>query len=300
MAGGLVALLDDVAALAKLAAASVDDVAAAAGRASVKAAGVVVDDTAVTPRYVQGLAADRELPIIKQIALGSLRNKLLIILPAALLLSQFMPGCSTPILMLGGTYLCYEGAEKVWEKVAGHEEPRDACRRGEDDAREDDGHRRHPHRLHPLGRDHGHLAQGGHGRAVRVAGVILVLVAIGITVLVYGVVGAHREDGRHRPDLAGARVGAARSASAAAWSRGCRSCCRRCRRSASSRCSGSVATSCSSGSTSSAGTRLYDLVHHVEEAVRVVAASVGSSAGSSTPSPRRSSASSSARSWSPS
>ena len=91
MAGGLVGLLDDVAALAKLAAASVDDVGAAAGRASVKAAGVVVDDAAVTPRYVRGLAADRELPIIKKIAIGSLRNKLLFILPVALLLSEFLP-----------------------------------------------------------------------------------------------------------------------------------------------------------------------------------------------------------------
>lgn len=126
MPGGLVALLDDVAALAKLAAASVDDVGAAAGRASAKAAGVVVDDTAVTPRYVHGLTAERELPIIKRIALGSLRNKLLIILPAALLLSQFLPWLLTPILMLGGTYLCFEGAEKIWEKIAHHEEAHDA------------------------------------------------------------------------------------------------------------------------------------------------------------------------------
>ena len=91
MAGGLVGLLDDVAALAKLAAASIDDVGAAAGRASAKAAGVVVDDTAVTPAYVRGLAADRELPIIKRIATGSLRNKLLIIVPVALLLSAVAP-----------------------------------------------------------------------------------------------------------------------------------------------------------------------------------------------------------------
>ena len=122
MAGGLVALLDDIAALAKLAAASVDDVGAAAGRASAKAAGVVVDDTAVTPRYVHGFEPERELPIIKRIAIGSLRNKLLIILPVALLLSQFIPWLLTPILMVGGTYLCYEGAEKIWEKVSGHHE----------------------------------------------------------------------------------------------------------------------------------------------------------------------------------
>jgi predicted DNA repair protein MutK len=86
----------------------------------VKATGVVVDDTAVTPRYVQGFTADRELPIIRRIAVGSLRNKLLVILPVALLLSQFIPWALTPILMIGGAYLCYEGAEKVWEKVTGH------------------------------------------------------------------------------------------------------------------------------------------------------------------------------------
>ena len=113
MAGGLVGLLDDVAALAKLAAASIDDVGAAAGRASVKAAGVVVDDTAVTPAYVHGLAADRELPIIRKIATGSLRNKLLFILPVAILLSEIAPTLVEVILMIGGTYLCYEGAHKV-------------------------------------------------------------------------------------------------------------------------------------------------------------------------------------------
>ena len=120
MAGGLAALLDDIAALAKLAAASVDDVTAAAGRASAKAAGVVIDDTAVTPRYVHGFSADRELPIIRRIAVGSLRNKLLFILPAALLLSQFLPWLLTPILMVGGTYLAFEGAEKLYELVSGH------------------------------------------------------------------------------------------------------------------------------------------------------------------------------------
>jgi predicted DNA repair protein MutK len=114
-----VALFDDVAVLARAAAASIDDIGAAAGRASVKAAGVVVDDTAVTPQYVHGLAAERELPIIRRIAVGSLRNKLLIILPAVLLLSQFLPWLLTPILMIGGAYLCYEGAEKVWHKISG-------------------------------------------------------------------------------------------------------------------------------------------------------------------------------------
>jgi hypothetical protein len=113
MAGGLVGLLDDVAALAKLAAASIDDVGAAAGRASMKAAGVVVDDTAVTPGYVKGLAANRELPIIRKIGVGSLRNKLLFILPAALVLSEIAPTLVEIILMLGGAYLCYEGAHKI-------------------------------------------------------------------------------------------------------------------------------------------------------------------------------------------
>ena len=123
MAGGLVALFDDVAVLARAAAASVDDIGAAAGRASVKAAGVVVDDTAVTPQYVHGLAAERELPIIRRIAVGSLRNKLLIILPAILLLSEFLPWLLTPILMVGGAYLCYEGAEKIWHRLRpSHEE----------------------------------------------------------------------------------------------------------------------------------------------------------------------------------
>ncbi|MGE2834859.1 DUF808 domain-containing protein [Mycobacterium sp. SMC-4] len=121
MSGGLFALLDDVAVIARLAAASVDDIGAAAGRATAKAAGVVIDDTAVTPQYVHGIAAERELPIIKRIAVGSLRNKLLFILPAALLLSQFLPWLLTPILMLGATYLCYEGAEKVWGKITGHD-----------------------------------------------------------------------------------------------------------------------------------------------------------------------------------
>ena len=122
MSAGLFGLLDDVAALARLAAASVDDVGAAAGRASAKAAGVVVDDTAVTPQYVRDAAARRELPIIAKIAKGSLRNKLLFILPAALVLSQFLPWLLTPLLMVGATYLCYEGAEKVWARLRGHDD----------------------------------------------------------------------------------------------------------------------------------------------------------------------------------
>jgi len=117
MSAGLFALFDDVAVLAKLAAASTDDVAAATGRATAKAAGVVVDDTAVTPQYLEGVDPSRELPIIGKITLGSLRNKAIIIV-AALLLSEFVPWILTPILMCGGLYLCYEGAVKL----RGHEE----------------------------------------------------------------------------------------------------------------------------------------------------------------------------------
>ncbi|MFC9363027.1 DUF808 domain-containing protein [Rhodococcus sp. NPDC057014] len=119
MAGGLVALLDDVAALAKAAAASIDDIGAAAGKASVKAAGVVVDDTAVTPRYVHGFSPNRELPIIRKIAIGSIRNKLLIILPVAMILSEFLPQALPYLLIAGGLFLCFEGAEKVYEALTG-------------------------------------------------------------------------------------------------------------------------------------------------------------------------------------
>lgn len=120
MAGGLVALLDDVAALARMAAASLDDVAAGAMKAGAKAAGVVIDDTAVTPQYLEGVTPNRELPIVKKIAIGSIRNKLLFILPVILILSEFVPWVLTPVLMLGGTYLCFEGAEKVYEKFRGN------------------------------------------------------------------------------------------------------------------------------------------------------------------------------------
>ena len=117
---GLLALLDDVAAIAKVAAASIDDIAAAAAKAGAKAAGVVIDDAAVTPKYVHGFEAKRELPIIWRIALGSLKNKLIVLLPAALLLSNFAPTWITPLLMLGGAYLCFEGAEKVFHMMFPH------------------------------------------------------------------------------------------------------------------------------------------------------------------------------------
>ncbi|WP_100498416.1 DUF808 domain-containing protein [Geodermatophilus chilensis] len=188
MAGGLVALLDDVATLARAAAASVDDIGLAAGRASAKAAGVVVDDTAVTPQYVHGLAAEREIPIIKRIAKGSLRNKLLILLPAVLLLSQFLPWLLTPILMIGGAYLCYEGAEKVWHKLRGGHDDHAA---GEETLPDEDtivsGAVRTDFILSAeimVISLNEVVDEGFWSRAV-----ILAVVAVGITILVYGVVG---------------------------------------------------------------------------------------------------------------
>jgi predicted DNA repair protein MutK len=177
-----------VAVLARAAAASVDDIGAAAAKASAKAAGVVVDDTAVTPQYVHGLAAERELPIIRRIAVGSLRNKLLIILPAILLLSQFLPFLLTPILMLGGCYLCYEGAEKVWHKLRGHSDDHAS---GEaalpDENTIVSGAVRTDFILSAeiMVISLNEVAdQGFVSRAI-----ILIVVALGITVLVYGVVG---------------------------------------------------------------------------------------------------------------
>ncbi len=118
MPSGLIALLDDVAMIAKIAAASVDDIGLAVGKAGTKAAGVVIDDTAVTPRYVTGFTPDRELPIIGKIAIGSFKNKFLILI-AALALSALLPVVITPLLMIGGAYLVFEGAEKIVEKITG-------------------------------------------------------------------------------------------------------------------------------------------------------------------------------------
>ena len=119
---GLLALLDDVAGIAKVAAASVDDVMSQAVKAGSKAAGAVIDDAAVTPKYVQGFDAQRELPIIWRIAKGSFKNKLVFLLPVGLLLSAFAPWLIPPLLMLGGAYLCFEGAEKIAHVLHKHED----------------------------------------------------------------------------------------------------------------------------------------------------------------------------------
>lgn len=189
MAGGLVGLLDDVAALAKLAAASLDDVGVAAGKASLKAAGVVVDDTAVTPAYVHGIAAERELPIIKRIAKGSLRNKLLFILPVSLILSAIAPKLVEVILMIGGAYLCYEGVHKIYHqrKHDDHDHDVPVAMQGPDAEEET-----------IRGAIRTDLILSGEimvialkevlDKAIVTRAIILMLVAVAITAVVYGVV----------------------------------------------------------------------------------------------------------------
>ena len=122
MASGFFALLDDISALVKASAASLDDVPAQVSKTTGKVSGIVIDDTAVTPKYVVGLDPSRELSIIFQIAKKSLINKILILSPAALLLGYFAPWAITPILMLGGAYLCFEGYEKVHSIFSKHPE----------------------------------------------------------------------------------------------------------------------------------------------------------------------------------
>lgn len=190
MAGGLAALLDDIAAIARIAAASVDDVAAAAGRAGAKSLGVVIDDTAVTPRYVTGAQAARELPIIKKIAIGSIRNKIIFILPAIMLLSQFAPWSLTPILMLGGSYLCFEGAEKVYEVLTGkHAEKADVPVVEQGPEQEDKMVRGAITTDFILSAEIMVIALKEVANEPFLSRlVILILVALGITALVYGVV----------------------------------------------------------------------------------------------------------------
>lgn len=187
MAGGLAALLDDVAALARLAAASADDVAAASARAGAKAAGVVIDDTAVTPQYVQGIKPKRELPIIWRITKGSLFNKIVIILPVLLLLSVFAPWLLPVLLIFGGLYLSFEGAEKVWELVRGHEESKPASAMGGD--AEDSVVKGAVRTDLILSAEIMVIAMNSIEQdSIWMRAAVLVVVALGITALVYGAV----------------------------------------------------------------------------------------------------------------
>ncbi|MCJ2131780.1 DUF808 domain-containing protein [Methylobacterium sp. E-045] len=191
MSIGLIALLDDIAGLAKVAAASLDDVAGQAAKAGAKAAGVVIDDAAVTPRYVVGFAAERELPIVAKIAVGSLRNKMLFLLPAALLLQAFAPWAITPLLMLGGAYLCYEGTEKVYEALFPHEAHAHEAKL---DADAGDGQALEARKVSSaiktdfilsaeiMAISLASLPEGG----IWTKAIVLAVVAIGITVFVYG------------------------------------------------------------------------------------------------------------------
>ncbi|WP_404712084.1 DUF808 domain-containing protein [Sphingomonas sp. MMS24-J13] len=190
MPSGLVALLDDIAGITKLAAASLDDIGGAAAKAGTKAVGVVVDDTAVTPRYVVGLSPQRELPIIAKIAVGSLRNKLLILLPLALLLSAFASWAITPLLMVGGAYLCFEGAEKVIEVISGksHDDDEDAPTDPESLEKSKVSGAVRTDLI--LSAEIMAIALGEvSDTPILTQGIILALVGIGITIGVYGVVG---------------------------------------------------------------------------------------------------------------
>lgn len=188
MAGGLAALLDDVAAIARLAAASADDIAAASVKASSKAMGVVIDDAAVTPQYVKGLQPKRELPIIWRITKGSFRNKLIFILPVLLLLSIFAPWALTPILMLGGLYLSFEGAEKIWELVSGKPKKAPAAAKGAD--AEDKIVSSAVRTDLILSAEIMVISMNSiEADSLWARAAVLVVVAIGITVLVYGAVG---------------------------------------------------------------------------------------------------------------
>lgn len=201
---GLLALLDDVAAIAKLAAAQLDDIAGQASRVGVKVAasviddtakagakavGVVIDDTAVTPKYVQNLPAARELPIVWKIARGSVFNKLVILLPAALLLDAFAPWLMTPLLMLGGMYLCFEGAEKIVHLFSGHEEGAEAAQTLDAATLEEQRVAGAIKTDFILSAEIMTIALSAiEAQGTLTRGIVLALVAIGITALVYGAV----------------------------------------------------------------------------------------------------------------
>jgi len=188
---GLLALLDDVAGIAKVAAASVDDIAGQAAKAGAKAAGAVIDDAAVTPKYLQGFAPARELPMVGKIALGSIRNKLLILLPAGLLLSAFAPWLIVPLLMLGGSYLCFEGAEKVYHLFRPHAPYADGQIPGQSDpshleAQKVAGAIKTDFILSAEIMTIALAAIPDEGQSIWVQAAVLAVVAIGITVAVYG------------------------------------------------------------------------------------------------------------------
>jgi len=194
MSSGLLALLDDVVALAKKAAIVLDDTAALSVKAGAKSVGVVADDAAVTPRYVIGFAAARELPIIWQITLGSLRNKFLFVVPAVLALGYFAPWIITPLLVLGALYLSLEGFEKIHEWFAGHGEGEPAVVRPEATPEELAAFERE--RVNGAIRTDlilsGEIMVIAYSQLVDqpflYQAVALALVAVGITALVYGLV----------------------------------------------------------------------------------------------------------------
>ncbi|KGJ11777.1 DUF808 domain-containing protein [Paracoccus versutus] len=189
---GLLALLDDVAGIAKIAAASVDDVAGQAVKAGAKAAGAVIDDAAVTPKYVHGFSAAREVPIVMKIARGSLFNKLVILLPIALLLSAFAPWAITPLLMLGGSYLCFEGAEKLVHALSHHKinEPHLQATAEGGGGLEEERVRGAIKTDFILSAEIMTIALAAipNGDAIWMKALILAVVAVGITVAVYGFV----------------------------------------------------------------------------------------------------------------
>ncbi len=187
---GLLALLDDVAAIAKLAASQLDDIALKAAKAGSKSAGVVIDDAAVTPKYVTGLPAAREIPIVFKIARGSLFNKLFILLPALLLLHTFAPQLIFPLLILGGAYLCFEGAEKIWHSLSEHKDPGPQRAQSLDAAHLEEQRVRGAIKTDfVLSAEIMTIALATiEGDALGYTAVVLIIVALAITALVYGAV----------------------------------------------------------------------------------------------------------------